>query len=478
MSLRRRIADLANRPIDRAAAITRGTANAMGYTVSTSSIKYLRTSGRGAFSYLNRTRYDYQQEVGDASTNSAVVAVVQWVARNFPEAPVRVARVPKNDTSPVTYVAPRATGPGRMLELLERPNPFYSGVLQWMATITDILNTGNGYWLKLRGPNGRVEQLWWLPSWMTEPAWDERRNDQFIGWYEYKVDGVTYAYRPEDIIHFREGIDKNNTRKGLSPLAALYREVFTDDEASNMTASLMKNIGVPGVVLSPANTTGPTGRFKDPDDMKEKFMEKFSGDKTGEPFVASVPVDLKVASWSPNEMNLRDLRKIPEERISAVFGVAAIVAGLGAGLDRSTFNNFSEARKAAYQESIIPRQRLMSAELEIQLLDEFAVVEDYDVDFDWKQATAMSENTNEVWRRNQEAATKGLITRADFKRAIGQPVGPDDEVYLVPNNFLFVEPGDTPQDEAETTKPDSGLVLPSGNGIGPDEAHTEVLRLS
>jgi HK97 family phage portal protein len=407
---------------------------------------------------MNRTQYDYEYWVGDASTNSAVVAAVGWMARNFPEAPVRIARANEDEGAPTKFIKPRATGPGRMLQLLERPNLYYSGVAQWMATITDFKCTGNAYWLKVRNSMGRVEQLWWLPSWMTEPAWDETRSDQFIGWYEYSIDGVTWAYRPEDIIHFRDGLDKHNPRKGMSALASLFREIYTDDEASNLTASLMRNLGVPGIVLSPANTTGPTGRFKDPEEMKETFMSKFSGDKRGEPFVSSVPVDLKVASWSPEQMNLRDLRKIPEERITAVLGVAAIVAGLGAGLDRSTFSNFGEARKAAYEESIIPSQRLIAAELEIQLLDEFANLLDYDVDFDWSKATAMQENAADVWKRNQDAATKGLITRAQFKQAVGLPVVEGDEVYVVPQNMLFVSPGKTPQ--TSLPKPPQPLLLP------------------
>jgi len=462
MSLRRRVADIANVPLNAAGHFVQSAFSPVSSAMQTNGMRYYRSQYAGGISRLmNRTRYDYKTLVGDPSTNSAVVAVVGWMARNFPEAPVRIARVPTNNHDPVEWIAPRATGPGRMLQLLERPNPWYSGVLQWTATIADMENTGNGYWLKVRNPMGRVEQLWWLPSWMTEPRWDERRADQFIGWYEYTVDGQTWIYKPEDIVHFRVGLDKLNVRKGLSPLASLYREIFTDDEAANMTASLMRNIGVPGVVLSPANTTGPTGRFKDPEEMKETFMSKFSGDKSGEPFVSSVPVDLKVASWSPNEMNLRDLRKIPEERISAVYGVAAIVAGLGAGLDRSTFNNFSEARKAAYQEAIIPKHRMMSAELEIQLLDEFAVIDDYDVSFDWAQATAMQENTADVWRRSQEAATKGLIMRSDFKRAVGMPVSPDDDVYVAPNNFLWIKPGKTPQDEAQKAAKAESLLLPA-----------------
>lgn len=429
----------------------------------TSVMRYRRDEW-GLWGFLNRTRYDYQTEVGDATTNSIVVAVTRWVARNFPEAPVTITRIPSSDDAPRVPIRPRATGPGRMLQLLERPNAYYSGVVQWMATITDYMNAGNGYWIKVRGAMDRVEELWWAPSWMMEPGWDRERSDQFIGWYEYTVDGTTYVLRTRDVVHFRNGIDPHNTRKGLSPLAALYREIFTDDEASNLTASLMRNLGVPGIIISPSNTTGAIGRFDDPEQVKRTFVEKFGGDKSGEPMVMSVPSDVKQLSWSPEQMNLRELRKIPEERISAVLGVPAIVAGLGAGLDRSTFSNFGEARKAAYEESIIPSQRLIAAELEVQLLQEFGDPEGLDVAFDWKQASAMQESASDVWKRSQDAATKGLMTRAAFKRITGQAVLPEDDVYVVPNNFMFVPVAKTPQDVTQqlAQKSQPKLLLPGG----------------
>lgn len=460
----RALGNVVSIPLDASASIVR---KAAVFSVSTArglgtrSVHYMRAGG--AWGLLGNTRFDYAYEVQNtAAQNTAVVAVVGWIARNFPEAPVRVARLPSTAGGELSYIPPGLTGPGAMLALLERPNPYYSGVLQWMATLNDWAASGNAYWIKVRNPNTRrVEQLWWAPSWMMEPRWDESRDDQFIGWYSYTVDGIEYAYRPQDVVHFRDGIDPKNPRKGLSRLGALYREVFTDDEASNMTASLMRNLGIPGVVISPANTTGPMGRIADPEQVKDTYLEKFSGDKRGEPMVMTTPTEIKVLSWSPQQMNLRDLRKIPEERISAIYGVAAIVAGLGAGLDRSTFSNFSEARKAAYQEAIIPAQRLFAAELEVQLLPEFGVTEGLDVQFDWKRASAMQENTADIWKRYTDATTKGLLTRAAFKLAVGEPVRPEDDVYMVPNNFLILKSGEDPPEPRPAAPPPGTRDVPA-----------------
>lgn len=466
------------RALDVVSGGVRKTALFVGAPIRTRAAHYARSySGWGL---LGNTKFDYASAVGThARQNSAVVAVVGWIARNFPEAPVRIARLPAREGMEVSYVQPAATGPGAMLALLERPNSWYSGVLQWMATLVDWCFTGNAYWLKIRNPNtGRVEQLWWVPSWMMEPRWDPMRDDQFIGWYEYNVDGNLFGYFPEDVIHFRDGIDPLNTRKGLSRLAVLMREIYTDDEASNMTASLMKNLGIPGVVISPANTTGPMGRIQDPEQVKDVYLEKFSGDKRGEPMVMSTPTEIKVLSWSPQQMDLRSLRKIPEERISAVYGVAAIVAGLGAGLDRSTFSNFSEARKAAYQEAVIPGHRLFAAELEVQLLPDFGTVVGLDVLFDWKVASAMQESAADVWKRYSDASTKGLLPRSAFKRAVGEPIQEGDDVYIIPNNYLLL--GQTqkppmPQTPAQRPPPDFNselLLLPASAGAQNGHTHS------
>lgn len=394
---------------------------------------------------LSRTKFDYRSEVGDPATNSIVGAVVGWISRNFPEAPVRIIREDDPEGTPIRR---SQTGAGAMLRLLERPNAFYSGVLQWMATIVDFVTDGNAYWLKVRNDSGRVVALWWIPQQMLEPRWPLDDPKVFIGWYEYTVDGVVYGIDPRNVVHFRNGIDPANTRKGRSPLKALFREIFTDEEAASFTASLLRNLGVPGVVIAPSNTVGGQHLDADAEAVKTKFMDKFGGDKRGEPLVFTAPTDVKVLSWSPQAMDLKALRRIPEERISAVLGVHPAVTGLGAGLDRSTFTNMGEANKGAYGQGVIPLQRLIAAELEVQLLPDFVGdgIDTLDVYFDASVTAAMAEAASDVWKRAQSAATVGLIMRSAFKRMVGLPVSADgsDDVYIRPNNYLVDPGGSTP----------------------------------
>ena len=425
---------------------------AQGITrLGASTMRFLGSATYGVGVLLGRTSINYATEIGDPTKNPIVVAVVGWIARNFPEAPVRIRRLNADGSSQT--IMPGSSGPGFMLRLLERPNPYYSGVLQWIATIIDFYTRGNAYWVKIRNEFDRVVELWWIPEGMMRPHW-EQGSGRFVDFYIYTVDGVEYRVDTRNVVHFRDGIDPLNPRKGLSKLASLFREIFTDDEAANFTAVLLKNFAVPGVILAPSNTGGPLGKV-DPEAVKKKYIETFGGDDRGGVMAMSSPTEVKVLSWSPQQMNLRELRRIPEERITAVLGVSAIVAGLGAGLDRSTFTNFGEARRAAYQESIIPLQRLLAADLEVQLLVEFADLDSdpLDIDFDTSKASALQDALDAVWRRMQEAATKGLITRAAFKQGTGQPVTDQDDVYILPNNFTIMPVGGSqPPDPAPSSR--------------------------
>ena len=395
---------------------------------------------------------------GDPMTNSAIVAVIMWLARNFPDAPVTIDR--NMPDGQIERVRQGPAGAGRFLRLMERPNPAWSGALMWMATAIDYYTAGNAYWVKVRSGAGLVQEYWWIPERMMEPRWE---GNDFITYYEQNVDGEIYKWKPDDVLHFRYGIDPENPRKGRSPLKSVLREIFTDNEAAQFTATLLHNLGVPGVIIAPANTSGPIKGKADV--IKSQFKATFGGDNRGDPMVLTSPTEVKVLSWSPEQLNLRDIRKIPEERISAVLGVAAVVAGLGAGLDRSTFNNFGEARKAAYQEAIIPSHRVVAADLENQGLSDFE--EEFpadgsllDVFFDWTKASSMLESANELHKRALEAAKAGMITRAQFKRETGRPVDDGDDVFVIANNFTFVAQDQKPVDLAEPVQQDQTTGVP------------------
>jgi HK97 family phage portal protein len=392
----------------------------------------------------------------DVRASSAVAACVNWFCRTFPEAPLQVVQTNRDGEREVVEGHP-------LPALLEMPNPFYSGVLLWDATLSDWMIDGNAYWVKVRNRQGALLQLWWTPSSLIEPRWNKDDATEFIGYYEYQADpsrDKKIKLDPSDVVHFRYGIDPANMRKGKSPLASVLREIFTDEEAARYSAALLKNMGVPGVLISP-DSDGLTGGITqaDAEIIKEQFRRKTTGDKRGEPVVMSAGVKVSTLSFNPTEMNLKDLRRVPEERVTAVLGIPAIVAGLGAGLDRSTYSNMAEAREAAYESFIIPHQRRFAADIKSQLLADFGG-EGQAVQFDTSGVRVLQEDENARAARWVSLLNGGVVMLSEARNAIGLPVEPEHDVFLRPVNLVEVGPGAEPAPEVLVENAPPALPAP------------------
>lgn len=402
---------------------------------------------------LPRTKFDYHAEVGDGSGSSAVAAPLLWILRTFPEAPPALWRT--NDDGLEEPIRDH-----QLLRLLRRPNRHFSGPLLWMATLADYFVDGNAYWLKLRDRGGAVRELWWAPRALIEP---KGSDTEFVTHYEYRPGTETIAIRPDDVVHFRFGCDADDPRKGMSPLKSVLREVFTDDEAANFTASLLRNMGVPGVVVSP---DGP-GTVSDEDAAATKawFDQNLKGDGRGKALVMSGATKIAQFGFSPEQLTLKDLRRIPEERVSAVIGVPAVVAGLGAGLDRSTFTNYREAREAAYEQNIIPTQAILAEEVWFQLLTEFepeSQIWSWRVGFDLGNVRVLQEDTFNLAKRLDVGVRGGWVMVAEGRKANGLPVSEADNIYLRQMSLVEVPAGGgTPRPLAPPRQPANGRLEPS-----------------
>lgn len=373
-----------------------------------------------------RTAINYATEIGDGRGNSIVEATLGWIAKKFPEAPPQVLhRVAKGEYE--------AVPDHRLTQLLRRPNPFYSGITLWMATLADW-KLGNAYWLKGRAVGNNVVELWWVPSTLMTPKWPESEDNRvFISHYEYSPNGKPLRVEVQDVVHFRNGIDPNNVRLGLSTLGSVLREIFTDNEAANYTASLLRNLGVPGALISPSDgdTEIPA---EDVPEIKAQWQARFTGDRRGEVMVSGRPVKVETIGFSPEQMNLKDLRRLPEERITAVLGPAAIVAGMGAGLDRSTYANMAEAREASTEDELAPDWVFFAEEIRAQLLPDFDDPAVSDFRFDLSKVRALQEDQNALADRLNKMVLAGRLTVNQSLAMQGLEQLPNGDVLYVPIN--------------------------------------------
>lgn len=431
---------------------------------------------------LPRTRYDFERNIGTDRllSTSIPAAVLGWIGRNFPSAPLVVDLLVNGDWEEQKQ--------HDLARLISRPNPFYSGRVMAAATIVEYWTDGNAYWLKYRDSTRKPVGLYYVPYWMIEPKGERRATpDNFITHYEYNpYPGANIHLDPADIVHFRNGIDPHNPRKGLGKFKSLFREVMTDEEAANFTAALLANMGVPGIVISPSKDSQDyVISPQEAEATKQYIKQSFTGDHRGEPLAFQGPVQVHQFGFSPEQLSLEKVRRIPEERISGVVGVAAIVAGLGAGLQRSTFANFAEAREASYEENIIPSQETIAADVDTQLLPDFEPNPDIARSrYDLSNVRVLQEDKNKESERVARQFEAGIIQQAEARAKLGYDFEPEQQFYLLPLNKDAIHADDlaewiAPSEEPEpviSVTPPAQLPAPGATTVQDDSQTAEAAR--
>ncbi len=284
-------------------------------------------------------------------------------------------------------------------QLWRRPNPWYGGGTLRSAVGFDYTMHGNAYVEKDRGTGRAVTGLVYQPSWQVHP---KGSSTELITHYEIATSTGTRIVPREDMIHFRDGIDPHDQRAGLSRLQSLLREIYTDDEAANMTASILRNLGVPGVVISP---TSQDDELDEParDRIKSYFKRMFRGDQAGNALVIGRSVKIDTLDIDLARLNIDKLRQIPEERVCAVIGVPAAVVGFGSGLEQTKVGaTMKELREMGYENVIIPMQRVAAEELDRSLLPEFETDPAWSVEIDNTNVRVLQEDENRKSGENEE----------------------------------------------------------------------------
>lgn len=413
---------------------------------------------------LKRTRFDYRREVGDGLDSSVVTAPIMWIQRALPEADLTICReLPDGEEE---YLEDHP-----MLQLIKTPNEFYGDIVLWMATLLSLLIDGNAYWVIIRNGAGRPAELWWTPHWMIEPMWPAD-GSKFISHYRYTPGGgggqIDLLF--DDVIHFRHGINPRNMRKGLSPLDGVIREIFIDLESSNFVASLLRNMGVPGVVISPKG-----GGMAAPDDVeatKTWFKQAFGGDNRGGPLVMGAPTDVQPYGFNPQQLNMSEGRDVAEERVCACLGIPAAVVGFGAGLQQTKVGaTMEEMRKLAWNNGVLPFARMLADELQRSLLPQFGDMTGMEVEWDTSDVIALQEDEDKRSDRLLKQLSAGAITLFMWKTEMGYPADDSDKFYLRPINLVEVPEGQPvvaappPTPPADPNAPKEEKAAPSANAI-------------
>ena len=403
------------------------------------------------YSYLNRSVFGYNTEsgyfdhkklaeLGDGTGNSAVIACLNVLATAFAE-PGLIVSTRNNEGD----YAQDMNHP--LANLIRRPNPYMTQQLMANYIVTSLNANGDAFIYKNRNSRGQVVELVPLMPHLVEAKGNE---NELITHFDYQPQGGlqgadTVKVNKEDMIHLRQNVDPNNMRKGLAPLRGVLREIAGDEAAGQYTAALLHNMAVPGVILSPRDDQmgGPTR--EEAEAIADMYKQKFGGKNRGAPMVLSGAMNVEIVSFSPDQMKLAELRRIPEERVSAVLGVPAVLAGLGAGLDSATYSNTKELREFFTESKMVPMWNMVAQELTHQLLrPEFNGNENQYCEFDVGNVRALADDKDNLYKRMNTAVQGGWVTIGEARKVVGLEADDRHDVYLRPLNMIQVTEDGSP----------------------------------
>jgi len=319
--------------------------------------------------------------------------------------------------------------------LLERPNPSQS----YNSFITELIAfgklTGNRYIYGLAPETGnnanKYTELYVMPSQIMEIVSGGLMNP--VAKYKIQYNG-TYEMDATDICHikdFNPFYDGTGSHLyGQSPLRAGLRALTTNNEAIQTGVKYLQNQTARGVLMSEEGDLNEVQAQQ----LKDKFKNQFTGSNNA----GEVLITPKKLSWVNFGLNAADVSLIEQYNASVkdLCNIYNVPVQLLNNTDSNTYNNMKEAKKALYQNAVIPELVKIRDEINRWLCSQYD--DKYKFDFDFTCIPELQEESDKV----VDQLSKAWWITPNEKRAV-MNYGEDEENealndYYIPANLLPV----------------------------------------
>ena len=318
-------------------------------------------------------------------------------------------------------------------QLLDRPNPAqsYNSWIQEIIAFGKL--TGNRYIYGI-GPDtgagvGKYKELYILPSQKVEI--NSGGIMEPVKEYTLEYNG-TYRIPAEEVCHIKDpNLYYDGTGShlyGMSPLKAGLRVMDANNQALTTGVKYLQNQTARGILMSDEGDLNEVQAKQ----LKDKFRQQYQGsDNAGD-----VIITPKKLSWVNFGLNASDLSLIEQYNatIKDLCNIYNVPVQLLNNTDSTTYNNMREAKKALYQNAVIPELNKIRDELNRWLSPQYG--DKIYIDFDYSAIPELQEEMDKVVGQMSQA---WWITPNEKRAAMSY--GMDDENenlndYYVPANLL------------------------------------------
>jgi len=278
-------------------------------------------------------------------------------------------------------------------KLLERPNPSQSYATFISELIAFGKLTGNRYIYGI-GPEtgnniGKYQELYVMPSQVMEII----SGGMFDPVKEYRVEyNGAYTIPAEQICHikdFNPYYDGTGSHLyGQSPLKAGLRSLTTNNEAVQTGVKYLQNQTARGILMSDEGDLNEVQAQQ----LKDKFKQNFQGSNNA----GDVIITPKKLSWVNFGLNAADISLLEQYNASIkdLCNIYSVPSVLLNNDKSSTYNNVKEAKKALYQNCVIPELIKIRDELNRWLTPQYG--DKMYIDFDFSVIPELQEEMDKV----------------------------------------------------------------------------------
>ena len=346
-------------------------------------------------------------------------------------------------------------------EVLKRPNPAqsYNAWLQEIIAFGKL--TGNRYIFGIApdtGINkGKYKELYVLPSQNMEIHSGGIMDP--VKEYTLSYNG-TYRIAADDVCHikdFNPYYDGTGSHLyGMSPLHSGLRVLQANNEAVTTGVKYLQNQTARGVLMSEeGDLSEEQARM-----LKQKFKEQNQGaDKAGD-----LVITPKKLSWINFGLTTSDLSLIEQYNASIkdLCNIYSVPVQLLNNTDASTYNNMKEAKKALYQNAVIPELIKIREELNRWLTPKYG--QNLYIDFDFSVIPELQEEMDKVV---QQMSNAWWITPNEKRAAMSYGADEDSAFmndYYIPANLIPTQNLPDLIDEPETM-PNASEPMDMGDDV-------------
>ena len=324
-------------------------------------------------------------------------------------------------------------------KILERPNPAQS----YNAWLTELIAfgklTGNRYIYGI-GPDtganvGKFTELYVMPSQVMEIISNGIMEP--VSKYKLEYNGTKYIDASEicHIKDFNPYYDGTGSHMyGQSPLRAGLRLLTTNNEAVQTGVKYLQNQTARGLLTSEMGDINEVQAQQ----LKDKFRRQHQGsDNAGD-----IIITPNKMSWVNFGLNASDVSLIAQYNASIkdLCNIYNVPVQLLNNTDSSSYNNMKEAKKALYQNAVIPELVKIKDELNRWLAPKYG--DKLCIEFDFSVIPEMQEETEKVVDQLSKA---WWITPNEKRSAMNY--GKDEENtqlddYFIPANLIPTNPSD------------------------------------